>query len=98
MENNKAWNFIPLKDYVAAVSVGILKGRILLDLNYEEDSKADMDMNVVMLGSGKFVEIQGTAEHHPFSKGQADSLLTLAKKGIGELFKIQKKSLGGLRI
>lgn len=88
----------PLKDYVAAVSVGISKGKIVLDLNYAEDSKADMDMNVVMLGCGDFIEVQGTAEHAPFSKAQMDGLLILAKKGINELFQIQKKALNNLTI
>lgn len=85
---------IPLTDYVAAVSVGILQDQFLLDLNYAEDSKADIDMNIVMVGKGKFVEIQGTAEHKPFSKSQMDKLLELAKGGIDELFEIQKENLG----
>lgn len=89
---------IPLTDYVAAVSVGIFQEKLLLDLNYEEDSKADMDMNVVMVGQGKFVEIQGTAEHNPFSKHQMDQLLELAKGGIEELFKIQKEHLKWLEL
>lgn len=87
---------LPLKDYVAAVSVGIFKGNSILDLNYPEDSQADMDMNVVMVGKGLFVEIQGTAEREPFSKAQADGLLKLAKQGIEELFAIQKKNVGEL--
>lgn len=98
LKRQKAIDAVPLKDYVAAVSVGIFDGKILLDLNYTEDSKADMDMNVVMLGNGKFIELQGTAEHQPFSKDQMDSLLALAKKGIKELIAIQKKSLRDLRI
>src|SRR3989338_6245684 len=89
---------LPLKDYVAAVSVGIVGGRLLLDLCYEEDSKADMDMNVVMLKSGEFIEVQGTSERKPFSKTQMENLLSLAKKGIEELFDIQKHTLGGLHI
>ncbi len=84
---------VPITNLVAAVSVGILKGTLLLDLDFEEDSKADMDMNVVMLDSGEFVEIQGTAEHKPFSKAQADKLLSMAQKGINELFEIQKSVL-----
>ncbi len=87
---------IPLTDYVAAVSVGILQDQFLLDLNYEEDSKADIDMNIVMVGQGKFVEIQGTAEHKPFSKSQMDKLLELAKEGIDHLFEIQKENLKDL--
>jgi ribonuclease PH len=87
---------LPLTDYVAAVSVGIFEGKTILDLNYHEDSKADMDMNVVMVGKGKFVEIQGTAEREPFSQAEADTLLKMAKKGIEELFAIQKKHIGEL--
>lgn len=85
---------VPLTDYVAAVSVGIHKGQALLDLNYEEDSSADMDMSVVMVGSGKFVEVQGTAEKKPFSKKEMDRLLDLAQKGVRELLKVQKKYVG----
>ncbi len=85
---------VPLTDYVAAVSVGIYKGQPLLDLNYEEDSRADMDMNVVMVGSGKFVEVQGTAEKRPFSKNEMDRLLDLAGKGIRQLIEIQRKHVG----
>ena len=81
---------VPVNSYVAAVSVGILKETLLLDLNFEEDSKADADMNIVMLKSGDFVEIQGTAEGKPFSKTQADGLISLAQKGIRELFEVQK--------
>lgn len=81
----------PLKDYVAAVSVGIVDGAARLDLCYEEDSKAEVDMNVVMTGSGKFVEIQGTAEGEPFNQHQMEGLLVLAKKGIASLIEIQKK-------
>jgi len=89
---------IPIRDYVAAVSVGIKDDDLLLDLNYEEDSKIDMDMNIVMLGSGKIVEIQGTAEGKPFSKNQLDHLLKLAQKGIEDLIEIQKKTLNTLEI
>jgi ribonuclease PH len=89
---------VPLTDYVAAVSVGIYKKELVLDLNYAEDSKADMDMNVVMVGQGRFVEVQGTAEGTPFSKSEMDKLLDLAKKGIKELIAVQKKALGGMDI
>ena len=85
---------VPLTDYVAAVSVGVHKGQPLLDLDYREDSSADMDMNVVMVGSGKFVEVQGTAEKKPFSKKEMDQLLDLAEKGIRELIKMQRKYVG----
>jgi|SRR3990170_1076890 len=94
MKREKMITDMPLRDLVAATSVGIVNGRILLDLNYEEDSKADVDMNVVMTGSGKFIEIQGTAERVPFSKEDSDSLIKLATKGIRELIKIQKQAIG----
>ena len=81
----------PLQDYVAAVSVGIVGDKPMLDLCYQEDSKAEVDMNVVMTGSGKFVEIQGTAEGKLYSKKEMDSLLVLAKEGIKELVELQKK-------
>jgi ribonuclease PH len=86
---------VPVKDSVAAISVGKVDGKVLLDLNYEEDSKAEVDMNVVMTGQGKFVEIQGTAEEEAFTKKEMDGLTKLAQKGIEELTKIQKKSLEG---
>lgn len=81
----------PIRDYVAAVSVGWVEGSALLDLDYEEDSRAEVDMNVVMTGKGKLVEIQGTAERHPFSKKEMDRLLALAEKGITELVRLQRK-------
>jgi ribonuclease PH len=83
----------PISDYVAAVSVGIVEGNILLDLNYEEDANASADMNIVMTGRGKFIEIQGTAEKYPYTEEELNKLLILAKKGIRELIDIQKKSL-----
>jgi len=82
---------VPIKDSVAAVSVGKVKGKILLDLNYEEDSRAEVDMNVVMTGSGRFVEIQGTAEQGAFTRQEMDQLTGVAQKGIRELARIQKK-------
>ncbi len=84
---------LPVKDYVAATSVGIYSGQHLLDLTYAEDSRADVDMNVVMTGKGEFVEIQSTAEKEPFSKNKMDSLLNLARKGIKNLIDIQRKTL-----
>ncbi|MFH1074549.1 MAG: ribonuclease PH [Candidatus Firestonebacteria bacterium] len=84
----------PIKDYVAAISVGIVRGEAMLDLCYEEDSKAEVDMNFVMTGSGKFVEIQGTAENNPFSKQDVGTMMKLAEKGIKEIFKDQKKVFG----
>ncbi len=91
---------VPLKDFVAAVSVGIKGGELLLDLDYDEDSSADIDMNVVMLRNGQFIEVQGTAEDKSFSKKQMDQLLDLAQKGIGELFSVQSEVLAhcGLNI
>jgi len=87
---------VPIQDYIAATSVGILNGNLLLDLCYEEDSKADVDMNVIMTGSGEFIEIQGTAERKPFSKDKMDTMLDFAKKGIEELFSVQRKLVGDI--
>jgi ribonuclease PH len=84
---------VPVKDSVAAVSVGKVNGKVLLDLNYEEDSKAEVDMNVVMTGHGKFVEVQGTGEEAVFTKKEMDALTEMAQKGIRELTRIQKKIL-----
>lgn len=83
----------PIKDSVAAVSIGIINGKVLLDLSYEEDSKADVDMNFVMTGSGKFIEVQGTAESAPFTKKQMERMAEMAQGGIRELLKAQKKVL-----
>jgi ribonuclease PH len=83
----------PLRDYIAAISVGIYQGTPVLDLDYLEDSECDTDMNVVMLGSGHFVEVQGTAEGHPFSREEMDILLELAKGGIAELILMQREAL-----
>jgi ribonuclease PH len=84
----------PLADSVAAVSVGIIDDVPCLDLNYEEDSTARVDMNVVMTGAGKLVEVQGTAEHGPFERPELDALLELATAGIGLLTAEQEKALG----
>ena len=86
----------PVKDAVAAVSIGIVDGKILLDLCYEEDSKADVDMNFVMTGSGKFIEVQGTAESAPFTKKQMERMAEIAHQGIKELLKAQKKVIASL--
>ena len=83
----------PLRDFVAAVSVGVVGGTPVLDLDYAEDSGCDTDMNVVMTGAGRFVEIQGTAERHPFSRDEMGKLLDLAGKGIGELIAAQRSAL-----
>ena len=83
----------PIRDHVAAISVGIVQGTPLLDLAYVEDSGCDTDMNVVMTGAGHFVEVQGTAEGAAFTRAEMDALLALADKGISELVQLQKKSL-----
>jgi ribonuclease PH len=83
----------PLMDYVAAISVGIVDGTPLLDLEYTEDSACDTDMNVVMTGAGNFVEVQGTAEGAAFSRKEMDALLALAEKGIHDLVQLQIESL-----
>ena len=84
---------LPLREGVAAVSVGVVKGKPVLDLCYEEDSSADVDFNVVMTESGKFVEIQGTAEKEAFSRSQLDELLKLAEKGIRQVMVAQGKAM-----
>ncbi len=89
-------NSNPIKDAVAAVSIGIVDGKVLLDLCYEEDSKADVDMNFVMTGAGKFIEVQGTAEHAPFTRRQMERMAEIAQGGIKELMKAQKKVIAGL--
>jgi ribonuclease PH len=86
----------PIKDAVAAVSIGIVEGRILLDLCYIEDSTADVDMNFVMTGSGKFIEVQGTAESAPFTRKQMERMAEIAQDGIKELLKAQKQAISGL--
>ncbi len=86
----------PVKDYLAAVSVGVVAGAPVLDLCYAEDSKAHVDMNVVRTGRGGFVELQGTAEGEPFSRPQMDGLIELANKGIDELIAMQKDALGDM--
>jgi ribonuclease PH len=85
-----------VRDLVAAVSVGVVNGKVLLDLTYDEDSRAEVDMNFVMTGSGKFVEVQGTAEASPFTKAKLDRMAEIAWEGIGELVKVQKKVLVAL--
>jgi len=90
-----AFKELPVTDHVAAVSVGKVGDRVLLDLKYEEDSTAHVDMNVVKTGDGRFVEVQGTAEGEPFSDDEMLELLASADKGIRELVELQKKALGG---
>lgn len=84
----------PLLGLVAAVSVGINQGRVLLDLDYAEDSTCDTDLNVVMTQAGGFIEIQGTAEEKPFTRAEADAMLNLAELGIGQIIEAQKQVLG----
>lgn len=86
----------PVKDFLAAISVGLVGGEIMLDLCYEEDSAAIVDMNVVMTGSGQFVEVQGTGEKSPFTPQQLSSMLAAGDKGIQQLISIQKDALGPL--
>jgi ribonuclease PH len=83
----------PLTDHLGAVSVGIIDGVPMLDLPYVEDSRAEVDMNVVMTGAGRFVEVQGTAEGLPFSRGELDELLALAEHGIGQIVEAQRAAL-----
>ena len=85
---------LPVRDFVAATSVGIVAGAPMLDLCYEEDSQADVDMNVVMTGAGRYVEVQATAEHVSFDDAQMAGLLSLARSGITQLVEIQKKVTG----
>ena len=87
-----------LKLAVAAVSVGILNGKAVLDLNYNMDQNADVDMNVVMTSDGRFVEVQGTAEGEPFSRGALNAMLLLAEHGIKELFEVQNAALAGAKV
>jgi ribonuclease PH len=88
---------IPISDYVAAISVGVVNGVPMLDLAYDEDSNADVDMNVVKTGAGQFIEVQGTAEGLPFERSALDSLLALADTGIEELVALQRSVAGDLR-
>ena len=96
LKKEKKIETIPVKDFVAATSVGILEGKKILDLDYSEDSVAEVDMNIVKTGRGGFVEIQGTAEQEPFSDKDMEAMLSLAHKGIKELIALQKKTIGSL--
>lgn len=88
----------PITDYLASLSVGIVGEELLLDLNYDEDSKAKVDMNVVMTGQGQFVEVQGTGEEKPFSREELDRMLQLAEQGIHEMVQQQKDVLGPIAL
>jgi ribonuclease PH len=92
MENAKILR-PPIRDYIAASSVGVISGRVLLDLDYSEDSKAEVDMNVVCTGDGRFVEVQGTAETEAFDRDRMDEMLDAAQDGIAQLIDIQKQVL-----
>lgn len=92
--NKKLIQTFPMRENVAAVSVGMKNGECLLDLCYEEDSSADVDMNVVMTESGRIVEVQGTAEEKPFTRAELDTMLNLAKRGLDKLFEDQRKAIG----
>lgn len=92
-QENRIIDKQPVKNYIAAVSVGIIDGKPMLDLSYEEDASAEVDMNIVMTDSDKFIEIQGTAELNPFDNNMLQELLSLAKSGIKEIIAIQKKVL-----
>ena len=94
LKKNEVLRTIPISDYVAATSVGIVGGMPLLDLAYEEDSKADVDMNIVKTGDGRFIEVQGTAESEPFSRGALGGLLDLADAGIAQLIEKQRAIVG----
>ena len=85
---------LPVRDFVAAVSVGMKNGTPLLDLDYEEDASCDTDMNVVMTGAGRYVEVQGTAERDPFARADLDAMLAHAARGITELVAHQRRALG----
>ncbi len=93
LKKEKVFNKLPITSYIAAISVGIVDSKKILDLNYEEDSKAEVDMNVVMNDREEFIEVQGTSERRPFDKSSLDELLALAAKGIKELIQLQKESL-----
>lgn len=94
MVETGALRTLPVKDSVAATSVGLVEGEMLLDLCYAEDSVAEVDFNLVMTGKGKFVEVQGTGESGFFTKSQMDAMIALARKGITDLVALQKKALG----
>jgi ribonuclease PH len=96
LRERDAIRVIPISDYVAATSVGIVDGEALLDLEYEDDSRAEVDMNVVMTGDGRYIEVQGTAEAMPFGRESLDTLLDLADRGIRQLIEKQRAIVGHL--
>ena len=82
---------VPIETNVAAISVGVIDGVLMLDLSYEEDSRADVDMNIVMAGDGRFIELQGTAEENPFSQSELDQMIGLGTAGVGDLVRLQNR-------
>ena len=82
---------VPIETNVAAISAGVVGGSLMLDLSYEEDSKADVDMNIVMAGDGRFIELQGTAEESPFSKSELDQMIEFGTAGVGDLVQLQNR-------
>jgi len=96
LKTKYGWSNLPIRDYLAATSVGIVNGEMVLDLAYVEDSSALVDMNIVMTGQGHFVEVQGTGEEKPFSYEQLQGLLELGKKGVQQLIGYQKDAIGEL--
>ncbi len=94
LKKDRIINSFPITNFVGAISVGKVKNALLLDLNYSEDSRADVDMNVVMNDEGEFIEVQGTSEGKTFTRDEMDQLMNLAAKGIKEIIKIQKELLG----
>jgi ribonuclease PH len=88
----------PITDYLASVSVGVVGDRAVLDLNYEEDSKAKVDMNIVMTGKGEFVELQGTGEERPFNRKELDQMLELGEQGVLRMIELQKEVLGPIAL
>lgn len=95
-ETSRAFEHLPIEDYVAATSVGIVNGTPMLDLAYEEDSKAEVDMNVIKTGNGRFIEVQGTAEGKPFDRDALDTLIDLGGAGITALVGLQREIVGSL--
>lgn len=100
LDSTSRFDKYPLTDYLASISVGVVQEQPSIDLNYEEDSKAKVDMNVVMTGARQFVEVQGTGEESSFSRAELDEMLSLAEEGIQQLIELQKETLGsaGARI
>ncbi|QDX93054.1 ribonuclease PH [Brevibacterium sp. JNUCC-42] len=92
------WKELPITDFLAATSVGVVEGKPVLDLNYKEDSSAMVDMNVIMTGAGKYVELQGTGEESPFSTEELMQLLALGQKGVQDLIELQKEVLGEVKL